>query len=109
VTKKAGWEEPSTGPDWIDVESVMRALQALHSARVEVKLSPRGIGFGTGVLMVVSARFDRLPGSQLPEVVEVNEGWPGSRSKTLAALAHRLLLTLDWEISKVYENESLWK
>jgi len=107
--RKSGWEEPSTGPDWIDVSTMMSAVQALHSASVEVSVSPRGIGFGIGVLVTVKATFDRLPGSSLPKDVTVVVGWPDDRSRTLAALAYRSLHELDYEISKVYENESLWK
>lgn len=109
MTKKAGWEEPSTGPDWIDVEALMRAIGALHSADVAVIISPRGTGFNGGIDVAASALFQRLPGSQLPASVVVDKVWPCNTHKTLAAHAFSLLHGLDYEISKVYENERLWK
>jgi len=109
MTKKYGWEEPTKGPDWIDVESLMRALGALHSGHVAVLLSPSGIGFGTGVDVAASMMFDVLPGSSLPEHVCSIKPWPCSTHKTLAAHAYALLHELDFEISKVYKQESLWE
>ena len=109
MTKKAGWEEPSTGPDWVDVEALMRGIGALHSAHVAVIVSPAGIGFNGGIDVAASALFERLPGSQLPANVAVNKAWPCNTHKTLAAHAYALLHELDFEISKVYENASLWK
>jgi hypothetical protein len=109
VTRKTGWEEPTTGPDWVDCESLMRAIGALHSGHVAVIVSPNGTGFSGGVDVAASVIFERLPGSRLPASVAVNEGWPCSTHITLAAHAFSLLHELDFEISKVYENESLWK
>ena len=109
MTRKKGWEEPTTGPDWVDCESLMRAISALHSGHVAVIVSPRGTGATGGVDVAASMIFDVLPGSQLPATVAVNKGWPCSTHKTLAAHAFSLLHALDFEISKVYENESLWK
>lgn len=108
MTRKAGWEDPSSGPDWVDVESLMRAIGALHSAHVAVIVSPAGIGFGSGVNVVASAIFERLPGSQLPVSVTANAPFPSNTHTKLVALAFSLLHSLDFEISKVYKNESLW-
>jgi argininosuccinate lyase len=109
TVRKTGWEEPTTGPDWIDVESLMRALQALHSAHVAVIVSPFGTGATGGVDVAVSALFERLSGSQLPANVAVSKAWPCSTHKTFASHAFSLLHELDYEISKVYEQSSLWK
>jgi hypothetical protein len=109
VTRKSGWEEPSTGPDWMDVESLMRAIGALHSAHVAVIVSPSGTGFGTGVDVVASALFERLPGSQLPASVTATGRFPCNTHTKLVALAFSLLHSLDFEIGKVYEQASLWK
>jgi len=109
VTKKDGWEEPSTGPDWIDVEMLMRALGGLHSGHVAIIVSPDGIGSSGGVDVAASMLFDVLPGSSLPASVAVHGSWPCSTHTTLASHAFSLLHDLDFEVSKVYKNESLWK
>lgn len=109
MTRKAGWEDPTTGPDWIDVETLMRAIGALHSAHVAVIVSPAGTGSSGGVDVVASAIFDLLPGSSLPPSVAVQKSWPCGTHAKLAALAFSLLHELDFAISKVYQNDSLWK
>jgi hypothetical protein len=109
VTRKAGWEEPTTGPDWIDLETMMRAIAALHSTDVALIVSPIGIGASGGLDVCASALFHVLPGSALKEGVQVNRGWPCNTHKTLAAHGYALLHELDFAISKVYQNEDLWK
>jgi hypothetical protein len=107
--RKDGWEDSSNGPDWIDVEMLMRALSALHSANVAVIISALGTGSSGGVDVAASALFDVLPGSSLPVSVVVNRAWPCNTHKTLAAHAFNALHELDYEIGKVYNNEKLWK
>ncbi len=109
MTAKKGWEKSTNGPDWIDVEMLMRAIGGLHSGHVGLIVSPDGIGSSGGVVVVASMLFDVLPGSSLPEHVAVHKNWPCNTHKTLAAHTFALLHELDYEISKVYKNESLWK
>ncbi len=108
MARKDGWEGSTTGPDWIDVETMMRALGALHSATVELTVLPRGTGFNGGLVLRAQARFDRLPGSALPEVVACEDRWPGSKAKTFVGAMYNLLYELDYRISQVYKQESLW-
>jgi len=107
--RKRGWEESTTGPDWIDVEGMMRAIRGLHSGRVELVVLPTGTGFGTGVDVIARMEFDVLPGSSLPPVVEVCRGWPCDQHARLVAHCFSLLYELDAAIGKVYQQESLWK
>jgi hypothetical protein len=109
VTVKAGWEKSTNGPDWIDVEMLMRAIGGLHTGEVAVVVSPAGTGSSGGVDVAASMLFDVLPGSSLPASVVVHKIWPCATHKTLAAHAFALLHDLDYEISKVYKQESLWK
>jgi len=109
MTRKTGWEESTTAPDWIDVETLMRAIGGLHSGHVALIVSPDGIGSSGGVDVAASMLFDVLPGSSLPPHVAVNGAWPCKEHTTLAAHAFSLLYDLDYEISKVYQQESLWK
>jgi len=109
MTKKTGWEEPTSGPDWIDVEAMMRSIGAIHSGHVAFIVSPSGTGFNGGVDVAASILFDVLPGSQLPVNVTTVKSWPCSSHKTLAAHTFALLHELDYKIGEVYKNESLWK
>lgn len=109
MTAKKGWENSSTGPDWTDVEMMMRAIGAVHSGHIAIVISPRGTGATGGVDVAASMIFDVLPGSSLPATVAVNSVWPCSTHKTLAQHAFEALHQLDFEIGKTYKNEALWK
>lgn len=109
MTRKTGWEQSSNGPDWMDVEGLMRAIAVLHSGSVAVIVSPDGIGGSGGLDVAASMLFDVLPGSSLPESVISRGAWPCDKHATLAAHAFSLLYDLDHEISKVYKQEELWK
>lgn len=109
MTSKRGWEKSTNGPDWTDVEMLMRAMEGLHSAHVAVVFSPAGTGATGGLDVAASCCFDVLPGSSLPESVTVNKGWPCNTHKTLAGHAFATLHELDYAISRVYTNEKLWE
>ena len=109
LTAKKGWEKSTNGPDWTDVEMLMRAIAGLHSGHVAVIVSPDGIGSSGGVNVVASILCDVLPGSQLPPSIQVCKVWPCNTHATLAAHAFSLLHDLDYQIGQTYENESLWK
>lgn len=109
MTRKSGWEDASNGPDWMDVEMLMRAIGVLHTGHVAVVCSPDGIGATGGLDVCASMLFDVLPGSSIPASVQARAIWPCAKHKTLAAHAFSLLHDLDYEIGKVYQQESLWK
>lgn len=107
--QKQRWAKSSNGPDVTDVEMMMRAIGALHSGGVGIQLSPLGIGSTGGIRVSCTMTFDVLPGSSLPEVVVAESTWPCSEGHDIWAHIFSGLYTLDHEISKVYENGSLWK
>lgn len=109
MTKKAEWAKSTNGPDWTDVEMMMRAMSALHSGEVGMTCLPRGIGSTGGLSIAASIMFNVLPGSALPPCVSVVKDWPCTSHKELPAHVFALLHQLDYEISKVYNQESLWK
>jgi len=109
MTRKSGWEESTKGPDWIDVMGLMTAIGTLHSGHVEVKQFVVGTGFATTVMVQAACFFDLLPGSQLPPVVKAESEYPCEEHATFVAHVFSLLYELDYEISKVYKNEELWK
>jgi len=98
----------SNGPDWTDVEMMLRSLSALHSGHAGFTVLPSGTGATGGLSVACSMMFDVLPGSSLPAIVTTESGWPCADHKELAAHVFAGLHTLDWEISKVYQNEKLW-
>jgi hypothetical protein len=107
--KNGVWERSSSGPDWMDIRTMLIAVGTLHSATVEVTLSPDGTGSTGGLKVELAAHFERLPGSALPESVIENVIWPNKDSRTVEGAVYNLIWKLDYAISKVYKNEELWK
>lgn len=99
----------TNGPDWTDVEMMLRSLAALHSGHAGFTVLPRGTGSTGGLSVACSMMFDVLPGSSLPELVSTESSWPCSSHATLSAHVFAGLHKLDFEISKVYKQEELWK
>lgn len=97
------------GPDWTDVEMLMRAIGALHSGRVGLTLLPRGIGASGGLELGASIMFDVLPGSSIPPEATVIKTWPCASHASLEGHCFAALHELDYAISKLYNQESLWK
>jgi hypothetical protein len=109
VAAKKQWAKSSNGPDWTDVEMMLRSLSALHSGSAGITVLPAGTGATGGLSVACSMMFDVLPGSSLPPIVTVEHGWPCSSHAELASHIFAGLHELDFEISKVYSNETLWK
>lgn len=102
------WAKSSNGPDWVDIESLMRAIGVLHSGNVNVRLLPDGIGSSGGMKVSAAIRFDVLPGSSVPPVVFVEDVFPSANCATIEGCVFGLLYRLDFAISQVYKNEKLW-
>jgi hypothetical protein len=109
MTTKKPWAKSSSGPDEIDVETMMRALGALHSGHVGLMFSPLGTGSIGGVLVTAVMTFDVLPGSSLPAAVTAEGKYPCSECKTFWGHVFSVLHGLDYQIGRVYQNETLWK
>jgi len=109
VKRKQEWRDATNGPDHLDVETMMRAMGALHSGVVSVAFAPVGIGPSGGVLTTAEISLAVLPGSSLPTVIGVSSKWPCNQCKSFWGHLYHLLHGLDREIAKVYEQESLWK
>lgn len=99
----------SSGPDWSDVEMLMRAIGTMHSGHVGLTLLPRGIGATGGLTVGAGIVFNVLPGSAIPAEVGVLGDWPCSAHATFEGHCFALLHQLDFEIGKTYKNEALWQ
>jgi len=95
--------------DQTDVIAMMRALGALHSGVVTLTFLPLGTGSSGSVEVVAMIHFDVLPGSHLPSEVVAKSYWPCKTCKSFWGHVYNGLYTLDQEISRVYQQEALWK
>jgi len=99
----------TNGPDWTDVEMMMRAMSSLHSGKVGLTLLPRGIGATGGISVAASIMFDVLPGSSIAPCVSSIKDWPCNQHNDLASHCFALLHELDYKIGQMYEQRQLWE
>lgn len=99
----------TTGPDLQDCEAMMRAMGAVHSGRVELRLRPRGRGLGTGVSIELVMTLDVLPGSSLPAEIKAESEWPCGVCGSFWGHVFNGLYSLDYQIGQVYEQSELWQ
>lgn len=67
--KSRPWATGGTTPDWLDVECALRALAELYGGVTMVSILPAGIGSTGGLHLAISSTWDRLPGTDLEDVV----------------------------------------
>jgi len=109
MAAKSQWAKSTNGPDWTDIETLMRAISALHTGHVNVAFSPRGIGSSGGLHIALSILLDVLPGSSLPAVIMAESEWPCAENHDLCAHVFEGLYQLDYQVGEVYKQEELWK
>jgi hypothetical protein len=93
--------------DEIDVMAMISAIGTVHSGRIEVRLSPAGLGFSPSALVSCLAMFDVLDGSSLPAEVRVEMAYPCKDHRTLYAHIYDGLYRLDAAIQLAYEQAGL--
>jgi len=87
-----------------DVGEMMRAVETMHTCHVAFHVSVVSRQPGGSMLIECVARFDVLPGSDLPKQVDVQMTWPNSAAATFDGLCYNLLWQLDYAIQKAYEQ-----
>lgn len=94
----------SSGIGMTDVAAMAKAIEALHSARVEFRMQTAGKGVDGSLIIELEAHFDVLPSSDLPKVVGVQHTWPSKAASTFDGLLYNLLWQLDYAIQQAYEQ-----
>jgi len=96
-----------SGPDWIDVESLLRAIDTMHGCKTGLLISAQGIGGGTGLRVDIVSTFDALPGSDQFTVAETNSVWPCAVCAEFPGHVLEGLYKHDYEIQRRYEQGEL--
>lgn len=109
MTAKTGWEKSTNGPDWMDVEMLMRAIEAVHGGHVALVFSPRGIGSSGGLDVAASCILDVVPDASVPASVVVDKRWPCNTHKQLAPHAFALLHQLDYAVGEAYKQRRIFE
>lgn len=102
--RKTEWAKSTNGPDWTDVAMLMNAIGVLHTCRVDWIVTAPTNGHNGGMHIVVNARFDTLPQSDLPKLVTSEGDWPSARNASFAGYVYGLVFALDYRIGQAYEQ-----
>lgn len=90
-----------------DVAAMMKAVEAMHTCRVEYRVQTVGKEVSGRMHIDCEANFDVLPGSDLPKVVRVGMDWPNKAAATFDGLCYNLLWQLDYAIQQAYEQMTI--
>lgn len=98
----ASSRDTSNGPDWQDCQVVMREMQSAMEARVELTIRPSA-GEEKPSMVIKATAYPYL--SAFPaarQSVSLSVRCPSSSGAMVAAATFRLLLALDYEVSKAW-------
>lgn len=99
----------TNGPDWTDVAMIMSAIGALHGCQVELCVTADIQGHNGSLKIVAIAHFELLPGSSLPETVQIVEHFPNLRAARMGEAAYNAVWQLDYAIGKAYNQQTYLK
>jgi hypothetical protein len=102
------WGESTSGPDWTDLESLLRSIDAMHGGQSALMLSPLGIGSSGGWTVRVCTVWDAVPGADTPQAITTEKLYPCPDCATMEGHIFNLLYRHDFAISEAYMSGSLW-
>lgn len=92
----------SSGPDWLDCRVVMREMQTSMEARVELTIRP-ALEKGDHTMVVKATAYPYLSvEADQRQSVSLSANIHGSSAERGVAAIFRLLLALDYEVSKAW-------
>jgi hypothetical protein len=101
----AASRDTSSGPDWLDCRVLMREMNTALEARVELTITPVLKG-SLEQMMVKATAYPYLSVvADQRQSVSLSAAIPGSSPVTGTAAIFRLLLALDYEVSKAWATK----
>jgi hypothetical protein len=95
------------GPDLIDCEALMRAIESLHEGKVVLTVFSAGIGGGTGLQVNITHILDDLTEGDLTAVTGVSSAWPCGQHREFWACIFEGLYKLDYAIGQSYHQQKM--
>jgi len=102
--KDKQWARGGEKPDWMDVMSAIRAVDAMHSGRTMVSISPQGIGSTGGTAIVISTTWPQMDGSREVELVTTERIWTGHLNDELPAFVLGGIYHHDHNLGAAYKQ-----
>jgi len=97
----------TNGPDMIDCEALMRAIESLHGGTVVLTVFSEGIGGGTGLHVNITHIQDSLPSEPYVEAIGVGSVWPCGSHVDFWACVFEGLYKLDFKVSEAFVQQEL--
>lgn len=107
MARKAEWVKSTNGPDWTDLEAMMRALEGLHGGAVVLSVSTVGIGASGGLAWSAVHSLETLGEHVTHSGVGVDGLWPCTDCATMEGLLYQLLWRLDFAIGANYQQQKI--
>jgi hypothetical protein len=104
---KRQWAQSTNGPDWTDIEAMMRALESVHTGEVVLTVSTVGIGATGGMALSAHHVLATLGEDATHTGCGVDTLWPNRQHTTLEAAVYELLYRLDFAIGDHYQQEKI--
>jgi len=92
------------GPDWTDIEALLRALDGLHSGRTRLVILAEGAGSTGGLSIEMITEFDALPGGRQFPLVKTVSKYPCRDCATMSDHIFGGLYFHDVAIERAYEQ-----
>jgi hypothetical protein len=99
--------QKTNGPDMIDIETMMRAIEALHGGAVKLAVSPAGIGPTGGLAVVLSYSTAAVGVAGLAEDLVIVNRWPCPIHRDFWSCVFEGLYRLDSAIGRNYTQRTL--
>jgi len=94
-------------PGWTDIAMMMCAMDTLHEGHTTLTISA-GLDGKSGVTaLLIATKFDVLPGSNFPEVIESKSEFPCAECGSLETHVFRGLYAQDFLIGEAYQQRFL--
>lgn len=107
MTAKKQWAKSGNGPDWVDIEAALRAIDGIHLGKTGVLISPRGTGATGGLHLIISTVWDVLEGSSQLAGVDSDSEWPCPEGCTLEGHILGGIYAHDFAIGAAYQQRFL--
>ena len=95
----------SNGPDLIDIECLMRAIESLHGGRVALSVFPGGIGFNGGLVTVLTYLEPSVEDGEYVPKAEAVGRFPCPVHSDFYACVFEGLYRLDAAVGRLYEQQ----
>lgn len=107
MARKAEWAKSTNGPDWTDIEAMLRSIEGLHGGAVVLSVSTVGIGASGGLALSAVHSLETLAENATHSGVGVDALWPSKDCATMEGLWYQLLWRLDFAIGENYQQQKI--